>query len=51
MADEPVREFEVYTSELYRMADWLVRCGVETVAMELNSANLSGLTTTILADP
>ena len=23
-----------YTAELYRMADWLVECGVETVAME-----------------
>ena len=29
-----VREFEAYTVELYRMADWLVDCGVETVAME-----------------
>ena len=26
-----VREFEAYTAELYRMADWLVECGVETV--------------------
>ena len=33
-ADEPVREFEAYTAELYRMADWLVECGVTTVAME-----------------
>ena len=33
-AEECVREFEAYTSELYRMADWLVECGVETVAME-----------------
>lgn len=32
--EEPVREFEAYTAELYRMADWLVDCGVETVAME-----------------
>ena len=33
-AEEPVREFEAFTAELYRMADWLVECGVETVAME-----------------
>ena len=33
-ADEPVREFEAYTAELYRMADWLVECGVTTLAME-----------------
>ena len=31
---EPVREFEAYTAELYGMADWLVDCGVSTVAME-----------------
>ncbi len=29
-----MREFEAYTAELYRMADWLLECGVETVAME-----------------
>ena len=33
-ADDPVREYEAYTAELYRMADWLVECGVTTVAME-----------------
>ena len=33
-AEEPVREFEAFTAELYRMADWLVECGVATVAME-----------------
>ncbi len=33
-SERPVREFEAYTAELYRMADWLVECGVETVAME-----------------
>ena len=33
-SEQPVREFEAYTSELYRMADWLLQCGVETVAME-----------------
>ena len=30
-SERPVREFEAYTAELYRMADWLVECGVETV--------------------
>ena len=33
-SEESVREFEAYTAELYRMADWLLECGVETVAME-----------------
>ena len=33
-ADEPVREFEAYTAELYRMADWLSSAGWTTVAME-----------------
>ena len=32
--DQPVREFEAFTAELYRLADWLAECGVETVAME-----------------
>lgn len=32
--DPPVREFEAYTSDLYRLADWLAACGVRTVAME-----------------
>lgn len=32
--DEPVREFASFTAELYRMADWLKSCGIETVAME-----------------
>jgi transposase len=31
---EPVREFASFTGELYRLADWLRACGVETVAME-----------------
>ena len=33
--DQPVREFEAFTAGLYRLADWLAECGVETVAMEL----------------
>ncbi len=29
-----VREFGAFTGDLYRLADWLEGCGVETVAME-----------------
>ena len=32
--DQPVREFEAFTADLYRLADWLPECRVETVAME-----------------
>lgn len=32
--EQPVREFASFTGDLYRMADWLKSCGVETVAME-----------------
>jgi transposase len=32
--DQPVREFAAFTGDLYRLADWLKTCGVETVAME-----------------
>jgi transposase len=32
--DEPVREFSSFTEDLYLLADWLVACGVDTVAME-----------------
>ena len=32
--EQPVREFETFTADLYRLADWLAECGVETVAME-----------------
>lgn len=32
--DEPVREFPSFTSDLERLADWLIACGVDTVAME-----------------
>jgi transposase len=31
---EAVREFATFTGELYRLADWLTACGVETVALE-----------------
>ena len=30
----PVREFRTFTPDLHQLADWLVRCGVKTVAME-----------------
>ena len=33
-AEPPVREFEAFTSDLYRLANWLAECGVDTVAME-----------------
>ena len=33
-ADQPVREFEAFTADLYRLADWLAECEVDTVAME-----------------
>ena len=32
--EQPVREFEAFTADLYRLADWLAECGVETVTME-----------------
>ena len=33
-AEQPVREYEAFTADLYRLADWLAECGVETVVME-----------------
>ena len=32
--ETPVREFDAYTADLYRLADWLAECGIDTVAME-----------------
>lgn len=32
--EEPVRTFQSFTGDLYRLADWLVACGIDTVAME-----------------
>ena len=32
--EHPVREFASFTADLCRLADWLGKCGVETVAME-----------------
>lgn len=31
---QPVRHFECFTADLYRLADWLQSCGVKTVAMQ-----------------
>jgi transposase len=31
---QPVREFRTFTAELHRLADWLMQCGVKTVAIE-----------------
>ena len=31
---ESVREFGVFTADLYAIADWLKRCGVKRVALE-----------------
>ena len=33
-SEQPVQEFEAFTADLYRLADWLTECGVETVVME-----------------
>ena len=33
-ADQPVREFGAMTGDLNAMADWLLACGVNTVALE-----------------
>jgi hypothetical protein len=30
---DPVRPFECFTADVHRLADWLVQCGVTTVAM------------------
>jgi transposase len=32
--EQPVREFSSFTDDLYRMADWLLNCGVTSVVME-----------------
>jgi transposase len=32
--DEAVREFTSFTEDLERLADWLLACGIDTVAME-----------------
>ena len=32
--EQPIRQFKSFTHELIALADWLMACGVETVAME-----------------
>lgn len=32
--EQPVREFSTFTADLERLAEWLISCGVTTVAME-----------------
>src|SRR5882672_4175024 len=32
--EEPVRPFGTFTPDLQRLADWLMACGVDTVALE-----------------
>lgn len=32
--DQPVREYSTFTDDLERLAEWLISCGVTTVAME-----------------
>lgn len=31
---EPIQQFGMFTQDLYKMAAWLKRCGIDTVAME-----------------
>ena len=33
-SEPQVQEFGAYTADLYRLADWLTDCEIETVAME-----------------
>ena len=39
---QPVREFSAFTGDLYRLADWLQACGIESVAMEVLYADRLG---------
>jgi hypothetical protein len=32
--EQSVRSYPTFTADLYRLADWLRQCGIETVAME-----------------
>ncbi len=36
--DKPVRKFSTFTGDLERLVDWLIACGVTTVAMESTGA-------------
>ena len=39
--DQPVREAGVMTDDLHTLADWLIECGVDTVALEFERHGLS----------
>lgn len=39
---EAVREFSCFTGDLNRMADWLVKLGIQTVAMESTGVYSTG---------
>jgi transposase len=43
LAEQPVREFGAYTSDLGAMAEWLIEHGVRTVAMEATGVYWVGL--------
>jgi len=40
---KPVRRFESFTDDLHRIGDWLLSCGVKTVAMESTGVYWIGL--------
>jgi hypothetical protein len=44
---QSVREFRTFTTDLQRLADWLVQCGIKTVAME----STGGLLDSSLREP
>jgi transposase len=33
-SNQPVRKFGTYTKDLHELAEWLINCGIDTVAME-----------------
>jgi hypothetical protein len=42
---QPVRRFECFTAGLFRLADWLKSCGVNTVALQIDRSVLFRYTT------
>ena len=42
-SEEPVREFGAMTDDLNALADWLIACGVDTVAVESTGVYWIGL--------
>jgi hypothetical protein len=41
---QPVRRFECFTADLYRLTDWLQDCGVKTVALQSTGVYWTGRT-------